>query len=179
VVVVTDDNVSRINLNVPAELKERLKQGDDSQTNQVVEALEIYFGEEQTGNRAAIERQIQRYEEQKARGRRMVQDGEDMVKEAEAGISRLKSRLETLEASTASYVEDMDELLDEMNENRTTVWETHPSVERIAREHGEPADDVLKDLKERSDLHESFFSMGAPEVEEEKIDTSDYEFNLP
>ena len=178
-VVVTDDNVSRINLNVPAELKERLKQGDDSQTNQVVEALEIYFGEEQTGNRAAIERQIQRYEEQKARGRRMVQDGEDMVKEAEAGISRLKSRLETLEASTASYVEDMDELLDEMNENRTTVWETHPSVERIAREHGEPADDVLEDLKERSDLHESFFSMGAPEVEEEKIDTSDYEFNLP
>lgn len=175
----TDDNVSRINLNVPAELKERLKQGDDSQTNQVVEALEIYFGEEQTGNRAAIERQIQRYEEQKARGRRMVQDGEDMVKEAEAGISRLKSRLETLEASTASYVEDMDELLDEMNENRTTVWETHPSVERIAREHGEPADDVLEDLKERSDLHESFFSMGAPEVEEEKIDTSDYEFNLP
>ena len=175
----TDDNVSRINLNVPAELKERLKQGDDSQTNQVVEALEIYFGEEQTGNRAAIERQIQRYEEQKARGRRMVQDGEDMVKEAEAGISRLKSRLETLEASTASYVEDMDELLDEMNENRTTVWETHPSVERIAREHGEPAGDVLEDLKERSDLHESFFSQGAPEVEEEKIDTSDYEFNLP
>ena len=177
-VVVTDDSVSRINLNVPAELKERLKQGDDSQTEQVVEALEIYFGEEQTGNRAAIERQIQRYEEQKARGRRMVQDGEDMVKEAEAGISRLKARLESLEASKASYEDDMDELLAEMDENRTTVWETHPSVERIAREHGKPSSDVLEDLKDRSDLHESFFSQGAPEVDDE-IDTSDYDINLP
>jgi len=169
----------RIDAYVPADLKERLRHSDGTQKEQIVEALEIYFGDRESGNKAAIERQIQRYEEQRARAKQEIQQGKQRLEEAEEGIRRLNARLESLEASTASYVEDMDELLDEMNENRTTVWETHPSVERIAREHGEPADDVLEDLKERSDLHESFFSQGAPEVEEEKIDTSDYEFNLP
>lgn len=162
----SDGNTARINLNVPADLKERLKQGTDSQTEQVVEALEIYFGEEQSGNRAAIERQIQRYEEQKARGKQMKQDGEDMVKEAESGIRRLKARLDSLEQSEASYEDDLDELLEEMEANEMAVWADHPSAVRIAREHDATTDTVMDDLKERADLNETFFGEGAPEVDE-------------
>ena len=173
------DGEERLDAYVPADLKERLRHADATQKEQVVEALEIYFGERNSGNRAAIERQIQRYEEQRSRAKREIQQGKQRLDEAEEGINRLKARLESLEASKASYEDDMDELLAEMDENRTTVWETHPSVERIAREHGKPSSDVLEDLKDRSDLHESFFSQGAPEVDDDEIDISDYEFNLP
>lgn len=161
----SDENTARINLNVPADLKERLKQGNDSQTEQVVEALEIYFGEQQSGSRAAIERQIQRYEEQKARGKQMKQDGEDMIREAEAGIRRLNARLDSLQQSEATYDDDLDELLQEMEANEMAVWADHPSTVRIAREHDKSTSTVMDDLKERSDLNETFFGEGAPEVD--------------
>lgn len=170
----SDGNYARINLNVPADLKERLKQGNDSQTEQIVEALEIYFGEEQSGNRAAIERQIQRYEEQKARGKQMKQDGEDMIKEAESGIRRLKARLDSLEQSEQSYEEDLGELLQEMEEQPMAVWADHPSATRIAREHDKSPSTVIDDLKERSDLNETFFGEGAPEVD----DTPDFDYDI-
>ena len=162
----SDENTARINLNVPTDLKERLKQGNDSQTEQVVEALEIYFGEEQSGNRAAIERQIQRDEGQKARGKQMIHDGEDMVQEAEEGIRRLNSRLDSLEQSASNYEDDLDELLAEMEANEMAVWDDHPSAVRIAREHDKNTDTVMDDLKERADLNETFFGEGAPEVDE-------------
>lgn len=170
----SDESVERINLNVPADLKERLKQGNDSQTEQVIEALEIYFGESQSGNRAAIERQIQRYEEQKARGKRMKQDGEDMVQEAESGIRRLKARLESLEQSKLTYGDDLDELIEEMERQEMAVWDEHPSIDRIARTHDKDASAVLGDLQERSDLHESYYTQGAPDT----ADDGDYDYDI-
>lgn len=159
-------DVERLDAHIPSELKERLRQGDATQKEQVVEALEIYFGEDQSGNRAAIERQIQRYEEQKARGEQMKQDGEDMIREAESGIRRLKARLDSLEQSEASYEDDLDELLEEMEANEMAVWSDHPSAVRIAREHDTTTDTVMADLEERADLNETFFGEGAPEIDE-------------
>ena len=175
VVGVTDD-VERLDAHIPADLKERLKQSDDTQTEQVIEALEIYFGDEQSGNRAAIERQIQRYEEQKARGKRMKQDGEDMIREAESGIRRLKKRLEELEQSKLTYGDDLDELLDEMDRQEMAVFEGHPSIDRIARAHDKDAATVLDELRRRSDLHESFFTEGAPDVDDGP--EQEYDINL-
>ena len=160
------DGTERLDAHIPAELKERLRQGDSTQTEQVVEALEIYFGEQQSGSRAAIERQIQRYEEQKARGKQMKQDGEDMIQEAEAGIRRLNARLDSIQQSEATYGDDLDELLQEMEANEMAVWADHPSTVRIAREHDKATDTVMDDLEERSDLNETFFGEGAPEVDD-------------
>jgi len=176
VVLMSDGNTERINLDVPADLKERLRQSDDTQTEQVIEALEIYFGDEQSGNRAAIERQIQRYEEQKARGKRMKQDGEDMIREAESGIRRLKKRLEELEQSKLTYGDDLDELLGEMERQEMAVWDDHPSVERIARAHDKDTSAVLDDLRARSDLDESFFTEGPPDVDDGP--DKEYDINL-
>lgn len=176
VVVMSDGNTERINLDVPADLKERLKQSDDTQTEQVVEALEIYFGEEQSGNRAAIERQIQRFEEQRARGERMKQDGQDMVKEAESGIRRLEQRLEELEQSKLTYGDDLDELLGEMEHQEMAVFDGHPSIDRIARAHDKDTTTVLDDLRARSDLHESFFTRGPPDVDDGP--DKEYDINL-
>lgn len=170
------DETVRLDAHIPADLKERLKQGDDTQTEQVIEALEIYFGDEQSGNRAAIERQIQRYEEQKARGKRMKQDGEDMIREAESGIRRLKTRLDELEQSKLNYGDDLDELLDEMEREEMSVFVGHPSIDRIARAHDKNTSAVLDDLRTRSDLDESFFTEGPPDVED-TLDT-DYDFNM-
>ena len=165
-VVRVSDEKKRLDAHIPADLKERLKQSDDTQTEQVIEALEIYFGDEQSGNRAAIERQIQRYEEQKARGKRMKQDGEDMIREAESGIRRLKSRLEDLEQSKLGYADELDELLGEMERQQMAVFHGHPSIDRIARAHDKDASAVLDDLRARSDLHESFFTEGPPDVDD-------------
>jgi chromosome segregation ATPase len=160
------DDVERLDAHIPSELKERLRQSDSTQKEQVVEALEIYFGEEQSGNRAAIERQIQRYEQQRARGKRMKQDGEDMIREAESGIRRLKERLEELEQSKLTYGDDLDELLGEMDKQEMAVWEEHPSIDRIARAHDKDRRAVVDDLRSRSDLHESFFTEGPPDVDD-------------
>jgi chromosome segregation ATPase len=170
------DDVERLDAHIPTELKERLRQSDSTQKEQVVEALEIYFGEEQSGNRAAIERQIQRYEQQKARGKRMKQDGEDMISEAESGIRRLKERLESLEQSKLTYGDDLDELLGEMERQEMAVFDDHPSITRIARAHDKRTATVLDDLRDRSDLHESFFSEGAPEVDD--APEQEYEINV-
>jgi chromosome segregation ATPase len=162
----SDENTERINLNIPADLKERLKQGDDSQTEQLVEALEIYFAEGQSGNRAVIERQIQRYEEKRARGKRMKQDAQDMIEEAESAIRRLNKRLEELEQSKLTYADDLDELLGEMEAQEMAVWHDHPSVNRIARAHDKDTSTVLDDLRDRSDLHKSYFTEGPPDVDD-------------
>ena len=175
-VVRVSDDVERLDAHIPADLKERLKQSDDTQTEQVIEALEIYFGDEQSGNRAAIERQIQRYEEQKARGKRMKQDGEDMIREAESGIRRLKKRLEELEQSKLTYGDDLDELLDEMDRQEMAVFDGHPSIDRIARAHDKDTATVLDDLRRRSDLHESFFTEGPPDVDDGP--EQEYDINL-
>jgi len=153
----------RLHCHIPTELKERMDSSDEAITQQVVEALEIYFGEEQTGNRAAVERQIQRYQEQKARGRQMVQDGESMARDAEAGISRLKQRLEQMEASDRSYTDDLDSLLAHMKDEEMAVFADHESVKRIAREHNKTTSTVLDDLQSRSELNGSYFTEGKVE----------------
>ena len=170
----TDGNVDRINLNVPTDLKERLKQSDESQTKQVVEALEIYFGESQTGNRAAIERQIQRYQQQKARGQQMIQNGRDMVEEAEEGISRLNDRLEQLQHDNETYQESLTEVLDEMRDGKThSVWEDHATVQRISRQHDKTPNTVIDDLKARSEFDESRFEQQLGKPDDDELDLDD------
>jgi hypothetical protein len=53
-----------------------------------------------------------------------------------------------------------------MEANEMAVWADHPSAVRIAREHDKNTDTVIADLKERTDLNETFFGEGAPEVDE-------------
>jgi len=160
------DGVKRTNIELPAEMWERLDQNSDSKKAQVVEALEIYFGEEQSGSRSAIERQIQRFQEQRARGQQMIQNGEDMVNEAEQGISRLKTRLEELNEADENYTDAIDEQLAFMEQQQESVFRGHPTVERIARDHGKTQSDVLTDMKARSSLNESYFTEGSPEQPE-------------
>jgi len=155
----------RMNLELPAEMWERLDQNEDTKKGQIVEALEIFFGEEQSGSRAAIERQIQRFQEQRARGQQMIQNGEDMVQEAEEGINRLKTRLDEIEAASENYTETLDEQLSFMDDEGEAVFEGHPTVERIARDHGKTQSQVIDDMRERSSLNESYFTEGAPEME--------------
>jgi len=160
------DGKERLHCHIPTELKERMDSTDEAITKQVVEALEIYYGEDQTGNRAAVERQIQRYQEQKARAQQMIQDGEDLLKEAEQGISRLEDRLTQLEQHTRSYDDDLDELLSDMEDRQRSVQADSVSVQRIAREHGRSSKAVLDDLQSRNDLDESYFTPGSPDVED-------------
>ena len=160
------DGNDRLHCHIPTELKERMESTDEPITKQVVEALEIYFGEDQTGNRAAVERQIQRYQEQKARAQQMIQNGEDMLNEAEQGIARLESRLNQLEENSRSYDDDLDDLLDDMHKQNMSVQVDNVTVQRIAREHDRSAKTVHDDLQDRSDLHESYFTPGAPDVDQ-------------
>lgn len=160
----TEKEKKRMNLELPIELWERLHQSSDTKKGQIVEALEIYYGDKQTGSRAAIERQIQRFEEQRARGKQLVRDGEDMIEEAEEGISRLKSRLDELESSDQKYSDALDEQLEYMRNDGAVIFEGHPSLERIANDHGKTQSEVLDDLRNRSDLDESYFTQGSPDT---------------
>jgi len=163
----SDSNeTKRTNVEIPVEMWERLDQNDDSKKDQMVEALEIFFGEQQSGSRSAIEHQIQRFQEQRARGQQMIQNGEDMVKEAEEGISRLKARLEDLEADDQAYADIIDEQLAYLEEQEQSIFEGHPTLERIANEHGKTQSEVLDDMQERSSLNDSFFTQGAPEQDD-------------
>jgi chromosome segregation ATPase len=160
----SDSNeTKRTNVDLPLELWERLDQNDASKKDQVVEALEIFFGEEQSGSRTAIERQIQRFQEQRARGQQMIQNGENMVEEAEEGISRLKSRLDEIETADKEYTETLDDQLAHMKAEQQSIFEGHPTLERIAREHGKTQTEVLDDMKERSSLNNDYFTEGRPE----------------
>lgn len=158
-----DQERERLDMLVPKETKERLRQSDSSMTDTVLEALEIYFGEEQTGNRSAIERQIQRYQEQKARGQQMIQNGEDMVQEAEEGISRLRSRLDQLEERQGDYDETLETQLEEMREEGISLFPGHVTLQRIAQEFDKDQGQVIQDLKKRSDLNDTYFTEGPPE----------------
>jgi predicted nucleic acid-binding Zn-ribbon protein len=160
----SDSEKKRMNLELPTEMWERLDQNDETKKGQIVEALEIFFGEEQSGSRSAIERQIQRFQEQRARGQQMIQNGEDMVSEAEEGISRLKARLDELEAASEDYDATIDEQLAFMADEDESVFEGHPTIERIARDHGKTQSEVLNDLRSRSKLNESYFTEGPPEM---------------
>lgn len=163
----TADGEARLHAQIPDALKEKLRQADGTMTENLVEALEIYFGEAQSDSRAAIKRQINRLEEQRARGQQLIQDGTDMVEEAEEGIQRLEKRLEELDGQTTSYDSALDDLLVEMTEEEFTVQPDHGRVKRIAKRFNKTRDEVFSDLKDRSDLHESYFTPGAPEAPEE------------
>lgn len=162
----TGEEKKRMNLELPVVLWERLDQSSETKKGQIVEALEIYYGDKQGGSRAAIERQIQRFQEQRARGEQLKRDGNDMIEEAEEGISRLKSRLDELEASDQQYSDALDEQLDYMIEENEPIFEGHASLERISNNHGKTQSEVLTDLRERSDLDDSFFSEGSADSEE-------------
>lgn len=163
---VTTDNGARLHAEIPDALKEKLRQADGTMTENLVEALEIYFGEAQADSRAAIKRQINRLEEQRARGQQLIQDGEDMVQEAEEGLQRLEKRLEELDGQTTSYDSALDDLLVDMTEEDMSVQPDHGRVKRLAKRFNKSRDEVFTDLKERSDLHESYFTPGAPEEPE-------------
>lgn len=164
------DGCTRTNVDLPDVLWERLDSATDSKKEQIVEALEIYFGEEQTGNRAAIERQIQRYQQQKARGQQTLQDARDMVEEAEEGISGLNQRLEQIDQDEETYGESLDELLEDMQVDGYSVWEEHAQVQRIATEQGKPTSTVLDDLRARSDLDHSRFEQQLHQTEDDDLD---------
>lgn len=167
------ESEERLNVILPAELKERLRSGDDSMKSQIVEALEIYFGQGETSSRAAIERQIQRYEEKRARGRQMIQDGEDMVSEAEDALEALHQRLDEMERKDETYEQALDEQIEDMCEGSYSIWEAHPTVERISRDHGKPASVVIDDLKARSDLNDSRFEEQLGQPDDSDLDLDD------
>ena len=158
------DDVERLHAHIPLDLKEKLKSGDGSQRDQVVEALEIYFGEENAGNREAINRQINRFKEQKARGEQLIQQGEEMKREAEAGIERLQSRLDSIEQTKLGYDQELKNLLVTIDEESMAVFEGHARVQSIANAHDKAPVKVLNDLREQSDLNDSYFEPGEVET---------------
>lgn len=168
------DGNERLHVHLPTELKERLKTGDGSMKSQIVEALEIYFGQGETSSRAAIERQIQRYEEKRARGRQMIQDGENIVSEAEDALEALNRRLTELERQDETYHEAVDELIEDMRDGSGySVWEDHPTIERISRDHGKRPSTVINDLKSRCDLDASRFEQQLGQPDDDQFDLDD------
>lgn len=156
------DETARLDAHIPARLKEKLRQADQTQTDAVIEALEIYFGEGAADSRAAIERQIHRLREQKANAEQRRQTAEEQIEEAEASIDRLESRLSSMERTAESYEEALDDQLASMRESRTSVFSGHASVQNLAREYDTTEEQILNDLRKRSDLHESYFTEGPP-----------------
>lgn len=157
------DETARLDAHIPVRLKEKLRQAEETQTDAVIEALEIYFGEGTAGSREAIERQIQRLTEQKAKAEQRKQTAEEQIREAEEGIARLRNRLDAMEHTAESYEDALDEQLAYMEENTTSVFVGHASAKRIARDHDRSEEEVVEDLRERSDLHPTYFTEGRPE----------------
>jgi chromosome segregation ATPase len=167
VLMTSESQETDLRAEIPVALKEKLRQNDGTIKDQLVEALEIYFGESQADSRAAIKRQINRYEEQKAKGEQLIADGEDMVSEAESGIERLQQKLQTLDAELTSYDDALDDLLVEMGEQEMSVQPDHGRIKELAAQFNKPTDTVHSDLQARSDLNESFFTAGAPEPDDD------------
>lgn len=150
----------RLHAYIPPDLKEKLKNGDKSQREQVIEALEIYYGEDNAGNREAIKRQINRFREQKARGEQLIEQGKNMKREAEDGIQRLESRLDSIEQTKLGYEEELQNLLATMEDEQMAVFEDHARVQSISNAHDKAPQEVLADLRELSDLDPSYFEPG-------------------
>lgn len=157
------DGKERVHCEIPADLKERLRQSEQSQTDTIVEALELYWGEEAMGTEASIRRQINRYREQKARGEQLVQSGEEMIKEANRGINNLQSRLDQLEASSREYDEALEEMLNWMEEHTRPIFVGMSRLDDLAAEFSRDPESIHEDLRDRSDLPEEYFSRGAIE----------------
>lgn len=154
----TDDE-ERLHAYIPAEYDRRLSQACESKKEQVVEALELYFGDAKT-SRQAIERQLSRMREKRAKGEQLVQTGEDMMHNAQENIDRLEEKLAQIEESVHSYDDALDEITAEMHNAQTSRFPEHAQIQEIAQTHDETPDDVISDLKERSDLPAQYFTPG-------------------
>jgi myosin heavy subunit len=165
VVVVTEEDRERLHAHIPTDLKERMRQDASSQTDVVIEALELYFGQAASGNEEALRRQLSRWKEQKARGEQMVQSGREMVEEAERGIENINRRLESMQEHSREYDAALDEELARMQEERRPIFEGVARLEELSGEFSKPESEILADLKARSDLGEQWFTPGVPEQE--------------
>lgn len=155
----TSDDETRLHAHIPVDQDRRLEQGEKSKKEQVVEALELYFGEGDS-NREAVKRQIARYKEHRARGQQLVQNGKEMVSEANERIAALEQKLESMEESVQAYDDAQDEILHKMRSERTSVFPSHAQIEEIAQKHDLAPEEVIADLKERSDLSPDYFTPG-------------------
>lgn len=153
------DEETRLHAYIPEDQDRRLEQGEKSKKEQVVEALELYFGEGNS-NREAVKRQIARYKEHRARGQQLVQNGQEMVSEANERIAALEKKLESMEESVQAYDDAQDEILHKMQSERTSVFVDHAQIQEIAQNHDLTPQEVLADLKERSDLPPDYFTPG-------------------
>jgi len=160
-----DQDEVQLATEVPREYKTRLKRGDDTIKDQLLDALSMYFGEAEPESRAAIERNLQRFREQKAKGEQMVADGETMIHEADEAIENLESRLEDAETTDDDYAADLDDVIAQMRDAPMAVFPGHASITRIANTHGKSEQAVIDDIRERTDLDASHFGRGRPDTE--------------
>lgn len=160
----TDGGEERLHVHIPEEYSEKLDRADETKKDQILDALSLYFGDEEPESRAAIERNIQRFREQKAKGEQMIADGEAMVREADEAIENLESRLEDVETTDDDYAADLDDVIDQMRDGPMAVFLGHTSITRIANTHGKGEQAVIDDIRDRTDFDESFFGKGRPET---------------
>jgi len=64
-------------------------------------------------------------------------------------------------------------LEDMQDDGGYSVWEDHPTVARISRDHGKTPSTVIDDLKSRSDLDPSRFEQQLAQGDEEQLDLDD------
>lgn len=155
----TSNDEERLHAFIPQDQSRRLEQGDKSKKEQVVEALELYFGEGDS-NKEAVKRQIARYKEHRARGQQLVQNGREMVTEADERIAALEEKLATMEESVQKYADAQDDLLHKVQSERSSVFPEHAQIQEIAQTYDRTPTEVISDLKDRSDLPPEYFTPG-------------------
>lgn len=163
----TGRQTERLVAEIPAHLKERVDVDEKSNKEVVVEALEVYYGVADGDGLQALRHRLEQEQERKERLKREKERKEEKLNETDENIERLQSQLEQFTEDIDDYEKELEDLLAQARENdgMNVIPDIKP-VKQIASRHEKSPEQVVEDVKERSDLPDQRFTAGRGRVEQ-------------
>ena len=155
----SSDNRERLIAEVPSNLKQLVDADQRTNRDVVISALKRELGSDETSR---LEMQLEHRREQRQMFKKEIQGTQSKVASLNDEISALEDQLETIEDESDSYENALDDVLDEMVDEGTHVFDGHGSIRDIATDHNTDQPVVIDDLKDRAD--------------ERNLDLSDFRF---
>lgn len=155
----------RLIAEIPAHLKERVDVDGKTNKEVVTEALQVYYGVADGDGLQALRHRLEQEKERKEQLRREKERKEQKLEETDENIERLQSQLEQFTEDLDDYEEELADLIAqaEENPNMNLVADIKP-VREVADRHDKTPEQVIDDLRKRSDFDDGRFTRGRGRV---------------
>ena len=153
------DNWTKTTIRVPEQSLEQAKENlpHGGLSTAVRETINQIAQNEDRAKRLELRDELRKLRDERQEAKKEREKWDREVDDLNRKIERTEEQIEALGDPESEYKGHLDSILSTMKENGTNVFPEHGAIQEAANKGAKPPEQVIEDLKERSDLPEHRF----------------------